>query len=303
MTKPKLQIDRSRVSEAVMAQQTKIALKKHVAKFNIWLANLGLPADKLTTAVFESYFMDQAAAGLKRSTIDQAKWALESHLTANNLANPMAGNEFRQFLKGLHRIIGFKQNQKKELTIEHIMLMKFPNNLIGLRDQALLLVGFSAGLRRSELIGLDVANLNFTSQGLTIQIKRSKTNQYAQNEEVSIPFALKAEFCPVQKLKQWLAEAKIVDGAVFRSFYRNQIVSPRQLTSHHIAIITKKYMAQLNFNPADYSGHSLRAGCATYLLQRNVSLNIVAKQLRHKRVDTTLKYDRNQVNSALKGLY
>ena len=202
----------------------------------------------------------------------------------------------------MRRILGGKKNKKQALTIEHIASILFPDSLIGLRDKALLLIGFAGGLRRTELSNLDCNDLEWENFGLRLYLKKSKTNQEGREEFINIMAAENEPCCPVKVLKRWLVSSKTLQGALFRSINKAGVPQNR-ISTVTIGKKVKWAAKQCGFDSRNFGGHSLRAGCATYLLKKKVALNIVSKHLRHKRLDTTLQYDRNTTAETLKGVY
>jgi integrase len=85
-----------------------------------------------------------------------------------------------------------------------------------MRDRALLLLGFAGAFRRSELVGLDVADLEFARAGLIVTLRKSKTDQEGRSRRLGIPFGSSEQTCPVRSLQAWLEAARINEGPVFR---------------------------------------------------------------------------------------
>ncbi|MBL0691795.1 MAG: site-specific integrase [SAR324 cluster bacterium] len=289
--------------KAAEAPETNRALQKQWRAFEKWSKENKLDGFPCDVSIYEAYFVYLVTKGLKRAGLDQAKWAIDTWHRRNKVAIISDLPEIKVFFKGIYRTIGFQQIQKKDLTIDHIKTMNFADNLTGLRDKLLFLIGFTGGLRRSELTDVRVQDLEFNSFGVRVWIRKSKTNQEGRREVVDLSYAKDKNLCPVLTLKHWLKQSSIENGYLFQSFYRGQILSQRRLSGHHVARIIKKYVVTIGLSADQFSGHSLRAGCATYLLSKKVPLNLVAKQLRHKKVDTTMKYDRNEVSSLFSQLY
>ena len=134
-------------------------------------------------------------------------------------------------LKGIRRSIGTAQEGKAPLLTTDIrrIVESCPETLSGLRDQALILVGFAGAFRRSELAGIDCAHLSFTKDGLVIDLRRSKPDQEAAGRKVGIPFGKEEATCPVRALQYWLAMSSITSGAVFRGVTRVGKLSRRGL--------------------------------------------------------------------------
>ena len=127
-----------------------------------------------------------------------------------------------------------------------------------LRDRAILLLGFAGAFRRSELVALNVGDIEWTAEGALVTIRRSKTDQEGLGRKVGIPHGEIA--CPVAALKAWLEAAGIVDGAVFRRIFnkRAQRVTDRRLAGRNVASVVKAGAARLGFDPSTFGGHSLR---------------------------------------------
>ncbi|MCZ6472083.1 MAG: site-specific integrase, partial [SAR324 cluster bacterium] len=206
-------------------------------------------------------------------------------------------------MAGIKRTIGTHQTQKSALTIEHFSKIPFRVDLIGKRDKALLLVGFAGGLRRSELAGLRVEHLETVPLGIRIHLQRSKKNQEGKDESVDIvPASLFPYCCPVKSLEDWLRASGITTGPLFPSINRWEQLG-RRLSTVSIGKIAKWAASCCGMDPEQFGGHSLRAGCATYLLDKGIALNVVAKHGRWKKYDSVLRYDRNATAKVLIGVY
>ncbi len=290
------------VKDASKATETKRAIEKHWRKFLKWGALKGLKTFPSSSETLEKYLFFLKDENCKISTIEQAKWAINSKHKIHHLPEPANSENIRVIIKGLRRILGGKKNKKQALTIEHIASILFPDSLIGLRDKALLLIGFAGGLRRTELSNLDCNDLEWENFGLRLYLKKSKTNQEGREEFINIMAAENELCCPVKVLKRWLVSSKTLQGALFRSINKAGVPQNR-ISTVTIGKKVKWAAKQCGFDSRNFGGHSLRAGCATYLLKKKVALNIVSKHLRHKRLDTTLQYDRNTTAETLKGVY
>jgi site-specific recombinase XerD len=142
------------------------------------------------------------------------------------------------------------------------MVVTLDASLAGVRDRALLLLGFAGAFRRSELVALDVADLSFTARGVEVTIRRSKTDQEGAGRVVAIPLGSQAETCPVRSLRAWLEAAGIEAGSIFRAVNRWGRVGGR-LADRDVACTVKRAAERAGLDPAAFSGHSLRAGLAT----------------------------------------
>lgn len=190
-------------------------------------------------------------------------------------------------------MLGSRPDRKAPATVDALsdMLAQVPGDTLpGRRDRALLLLGFAGAFRRSELVAIDREHCTETDQGVLVFVPRSKSDQEGQGREVAILRGTR--LCPVQALHEWLLASDIVEGPVFRPISSTGVLGPRRLTGGTVARLVKRYAEAAGLDPEIYSGHSLRAGFATAALDRGASLDAVARQLGHARLDTTRVYDR-----------
>jgi integrase len=182
--------------------------------------------------------------------------------------------------------------QKAPATARAItaMLEQLLDTLIGRRDRAILLIGFAAALRRSELSELQLDDLELHPDGLILHIRRSKTDQEGAGAEIPVPRGGKLR--PVEALEAWLGAGQITEGPVFRSIGKGGRVSRNRLSGNAIAEIVKRYTRAAGLDPALFSGHSLRAGFVTSALEHGADIFAVMNVTRHERVETLKGYDR-----------
>jgi site-specific recombinase XerD len=140
------------------------------------------------------------------------------------------------------------------------MLAALSDSLVGVRDRALLLLGFAGAMRRSELVGLDVADLAHTDDGLVVLVRKSKTDPTGVGRKIGIPFGTCPDTCPVKAVTTWLDESKVDDGPVFRRVDRYGFVSDTRLCDRPVAEVVKRSLAAAGKSARRFSGHSLRAG-------------------------------------------
>jgi site-specific recombinase XerD len=171
------------------------------------------------------------------------------------------------------------------------MVKSAPGGLIGLRDRALLLLGFAGALRRSELVGLNVSDLKDTKAGLCLHIRASKTDQERLGQIIAIAHGKTT--CPIKALRGWLAAAHVKQGPVFRSKSKGGRVSNNRLSDRSVAEIVKAHAKRIGLDPTSISGHSLRAGFLTSAAQRGASIFKMMDVSRHKSMDTVRGYVRD----------
>jgi site-specific recombinase XerD len=263
--------------------------------FLAWCAVQGciaLPADPTTVADYVATLAEQGEC--KVSTLEHR---LASISQAHQLAgydSPSKAQVVRVVMKGIRRDLGVAQTKKAPATTEvlRLMLAGLGADLLGKRDRALLLVGFAGAFRRSELVGLDVADVSFVPQGMVITLRKSKTDQEGQGQKKAIPYGTSAETCPVRALKGWLKAADIQAGPLLRGVDRWGNVQPRRLSDKAVALVVKRCAAAAGLDPAEFAGHSLRAGLATSAALGGAAEWEIMRQTGHRTSEMVQKYIR-----------
>ena len=162
--------------------------------------------------------------------------------------------------------------------------------LAGLRDRAVLLLGFAGALRRSEIVALDVADLERRDEGLLVTVRHSKTDQAGSGQTVAVPAQADSPYCPVEAVEHWTLAAGVRAGAVFRRFFRGDVPSPHRLSAQSVAAIVKRGATAIGRDPAELSGHSLRHGFLTQAARNGSDVFRMAAQSRHRDVRTVMTY-------------
>ena len=199
-------------------------------------------------------------------------------------------------MKGIRRALGTAQPGKEPLLTADLvaMLEALDDGLLGVRDRALLLVGYAGGFRRSELANLDAEDVTETEDGLVIRVRRSKTDPEGKGATVALPYGSAAATCPVRSYRAWISAAAITTGPVFRAVDRHGRVAPGRLDPGSIARVVKRAAGTAGLDPALYAGHSLRAGFATQAFLNGVAEVSIMRQTRHKSLNTVRKYIRDR---------
>lgn len=270
---------RKKVSEflaATQARNTQLAYQYDIAHF---LKSGGkIPA---TPRCVASYLAVHANT-LSLATLNRRVVAINHAHKDKGLKSPTRSTLVTDTLRGIRRINGSKQRQVMPLLKADLMkITRKLTGLIGIRDKALLLIGFAGAFRRSELVALQVEDIRFVTEGILIHVRRSKTDQNGVGRKVAIPF-IKGRHCPVRALKTWLEKSGIKTGAMFRRMNRFDQVTDYRLCAASVALIVKQRVAGAGLNPEQYSGHSLRAGLVTSAAQAGVSSWKIRQQTAHK---------------------
>jgi integrase len=247
------------------------------------------PAEPETVAL---YATDLARRGRAPATIARRLVSIAVYHRAGGYPSPTEHGVVRAVVSGLRRQLGVAQQQKTALEIGplRVVLARIPRDVRGLRDRALLLIGWAAALRRSELAALGVSDLRFEPDGLIIELRRSKTDQEAVGEAVAVPFGAELETCPVRAVRAWLAVAGD-DSAVFRRIDRHGNIGSN-LTATAIASIIRARALAAGV-PGDFAGHSLRAGFATTAAHAGRSEGSIMRHGRWKSVQVARRYIRH----------
>lgn len=251
-----------------------------------------LPAAPETVAIYLGWLADN---GKKPATIARRLSSISVNHTANRLDSPAGLWHFavKQVWDGIKRKHGTAQVRKTPAVTENLkkLVERVPQTLTGSRDRAMLLLGFAAALRRSELVALSVEDVEFVNEGIRLTIRRSKVDQEGQGRVIGIRAASESGCCPVRALKEWLFESGITTGHLFRPITRYQTLRNRKLTGQVVAQMIKRY-AKLAELKGDYSGHSLRAGLITSAAKNRASERDIMRQSGHVSVTTLRKYIR-----------
>ncbi|KEO81260.1 site-specific integrase [Tumebacillus flagellatus] len=274
------------------ADNTKNAYQNDWNQFAAWCEHHGLqplPAEPRTVAL---YLTHEAQSGRKASTIQRRISSISQAHQAKGYDSPTLNALVRSTWAGIKNTHGTAQEGKKPLLIEHVRAIAeaLPDSLLGVRDRALLLTDFAGAFRRSELVNIDMKDVEFTTDGVVISLRRSKTDQEGSGERIGIPYGSTPLTCPVRALRAWLDQAGITEGAVFRSVNRHGQVQAKGLSDKAVALIVKRAVELIGLNPDEYSGHSTRSGLATSAAKAGVSERVIMKQTRHKSTQTVRKY-------------
>jgi len=219
--------------------------------------------------VVQRFIAAEADRGLKVATLKLRLAAIRFVHQQCELPSPTEMGSVKQVMRGIRRTIGTAQISKAPLTIERLMalLEHCECDLVGLRDRALLFIGYAGAFRRSELVDLEVADLQFVDRGVTILVRRSKTDQESRGLRKAV---LQGDrHCPVATLKIWLNAAGISEGPVFRRIYKGGRVSDKALSAQSVALIVKKYAKKAELFAGEFAGHSLRSGFVTSAAERD----------------------------------
>jgi site-specific recombinase XerD len=263
--------------------------------FEQWCENHGTSALPASAHTLCLYITDLVEQGMHTSTIRRRMTGITSAHRAAQLPTPVSSVEVRAVWSGIRRTHGIQQRGKKPILTDDLrrMVRHLPADLKGLRDHALLLVGFAGAFRRSELVAIKMEDLEFTRSGLVIQIRKSKTDQDGSGRKIGIAYGSDPLTCPVRVLQDWIDAACIESGPVFRRLDRWGHVDMLGIGDRMVAHIVKAAVAGIGLPPEEYAGHSLRSGFATAAAQNGAGERAIMNQTGHRSEMMVRRYIRD----------
>jgi site-specific recombinase XerD len=260
--------------------------------FTAWCSNRAcscLPAAPQTVARYLAALADDH----KASTIQRRLSAISQVHQLRGFESPTKCEPVRSVLKGIRRTLGTAPRQKTPLVANDVreMVARLPDSLLGVRDCALLLLGFAGAFRRSELVSLNVDDLTFTPDGLIIMLRRSKSDQEGQGRKIGIPRLTASDACPVRAIQDWLEASGIADGPVFRPVGVGDRLCLTRLSPRAVALVIKRTVAK-GQDANQFAGHSLRAGFVTSASNGGANIHAIMKQTGHRSLEMVLRYVR-----------
>lgn len=298
--------DHERVADDVAGAHspaTRAAYAKHWRRYVGWCEGRDLaplPSDPLAVAVFLG---ERADAGLSISTLTLDLVAIsQAHLRAG-ADSPREDKGLRLAWKGIKRRVGAERgrapNRKAPLLAADVasMVTTEPSTLAGIRNRALLALGFAGAFRRSELVVLELRDVEVVpGRGLRVTVRKSKADQAGEGFTKPIAFGA-GDACPVRAVRAWLdvlEGASVADGPVFRSVTRWGAVGDRPLAARRVAKVIKAAAVRVGLDPARVSGHSLRAGYVTTQLEEGTAAETIIRTTGHHSTAMIPTYDRRR---------
>lgn len=299
---------------SALAENSRIAYAKGWHCFELYCKRHCINPLEATSSVLVDFFIYLATEPrlrtgklLSMSTVILYKSAINRKYTEYGLASPIRHPKVEAIIKGLTRFRGMSPRQVKALSANHLgemlsvcddMTNKPSQRLIGLRDSAILAVGFAGALRRSELCALSVNDIEILprsdktrSQKMFLHIRKSKTDQAGRGQRIAVLDGKKIR--PVERVQNWLRESRITEGPLFQTMRRGGMI--RGLPLHHSDIprLVKHYAKSIGLDPSKVSGHSLRAGFVTSAAIHHARLDKIMEVTRHVNPATVMKYIRD----------
>ena len=260
-------------------------------RFTAWCQLHRLDSLPAPVEALAGFLTELADAGKKVATIQRHAAAIAKAHELAGQPSPTANTQIKVLLKGIAREKKTRIKQAAAFSLSNfkrtIQSMDV-TTLAGLRNRALLLLGFTGAFRRAELAALNVEDLTFDEEGLIIAFNQSKTNQTGQADEKAIYYSPDVATCPIRSLQAWLraSTADRQSGPVFVSLRKNNQLTSRRLTDKHINLITQRYLG------ASYTAHSLRASFVTVAKLNGADDSEIMNQTKHKTSAMIRRYTR-----------
>jgi len=271
---------------SAVSDNTRLAYQGDLADFLAWGGTVPCSPEMLASYIasraetHSPYTISRRVVGISRAHVSQG------------LADPAKNDLVRTVLRGVRRKNGAPQRQVAPVLRQDLLTMlPLMHGTKGVRDRALILLGFAAALRRSELVALDVQHLQFVNEGLIVHQQRSKTDQQGEGRKIAVPWGRTAA-CPVKAVQHWLEHLGITSGAIFRSVSKGGAVGER-LTAQSVALVLKSYAKAAGLDATEISGHSLRSGLVTSAAQAGVAAHKLQQQTGHHSMEMLNRYIRD----------
>ena len=275
---------------AARAEATWRAYRSDCENFARWCEAVGLVALPASEETVARYLVHLAELGRRPATLARRLASISVAHQMAGYVSPAHSRLVRDRLSGIRRSVGVAQRQASPATTPEIrrMVRALPDGLHGRRDRLVILLGFAAALRRSELAGLDVEDIRWVPEGMEVTIRRSKTDQEGEGVVVAVPYGSKMDTCPVRALGGWLDASGLVEGPLIRGISRDGHIPVehrllRRLSTEGISRIIARAARRAGFDPNGvWTGHSLRAGLATSAAKAGVPDRVIMATTRHR---------------------
>ena len=272
------------------------AYKSDYKDFGLFCAQNGLrslPADPKTVSLYLTHL----------STKDVKVSTLKRRLVSIGVIHKLKGHyldtkhpSIIENILGIKRRKGSVQKGKKPILINNLkqiinVIDSYNNEEIKkFRDRSIILIGFSGGFRRNEIISLDYEDLDFVTEGLKINLRRSKTDQFGEGAVKGLPYFDNSQYCPVLSLQKWIKVSNIKSGPLFRRFSKGSKLTENRLTDQTVALLIKEYLKLAGIDSQNYSGHSLRSGFATSAAESGAEERSIMAMTGHKSTEMVRRY-------------
>jgi site-specific recombinase XerD len=278
------------------ANNTVRAYKSDFNNFELFCAQNGfksLPSEPKIVSLYLTYL----------STKDVKMSTLKRRLVSIGVIHKLKGHyldtkhpSIIENIMGIKRRKGSIQKGKKPLLINdlkqiiNVIDKEKIEEIKKVRDRSIILIGFSGGFRRNEIISLNYEDIDFVQEGLKISLKRSKTDQFGEGSMKGLPYFDNSQYCPVVSIRKWIEISKINSGPLFRRFTKGSKLSDNRLSDQTVALLIKDYLKIAGIESRNYSGHSLRSGFATSAAESGAEERSIMAMTGHKSTEMVRRY-------------
>ena len=282
--------------KSAKAENTIRAYKSDFNDFGLFCAQNGFKSLPTEPNIISLYLTHLSTRDIKMST-------LKRRLVSIGVIHKLKGHyldtkhpSIIENIMGIKRRKGSIVRGKKPLlisTLKQIINVIDEENkeeIKKLRDRSIILIGFSGGFRRNEIVSLDYDDLDFVAEGLKINLKKSKTDQFGEGSVKALPYFDNSQYCPVISIQEWIKISNIKKGPLFRRFTKGSNLTKDRLTDQTVALLIKKYLKMAGMNNKEYSGHSLRSGFATSAAESGAEERSIMAMTGHKSTEMVRRY-------------
>ncbi|ODT68034.1 MAG: integrase [Pelagibacterium sp. SCN 63-23] len=236
-------------------------------------------------------FVAEKSATYAVASISRMLSALSKAHRSAGYADPTKEEIVRATMAGVRRTHGSAQRQARPILREELfaMLDQLGNRPKDIRDRAILLLGFSTALRRAELAALDVEDVEVSARGLTVTVRRSKTDQEGHGRVIAVPLG-RTRHCPVKALAEWTTFAQLQSGPIFRGVDKHGHILDHSISGEAVSLVIKTRMQAAGYDPSGFSGHSLRCGFVTAAALAGAASHKIRETTGHKSEASMARY-------------
>lgn len=301
-------------AERDRAESTKKTYEKERASFRSWCEAHGLASFPAESETVRQYVVHCAERGRKPRGISVACAAIRAEHYDAGRFDPTAHPDVKRTISGIRNVHGVAAKKKRALAVAQLRAISaaIPDGPTGIRDRALILIGFAGAFRRAALAALKVENIEDHESGIRVYIGRDKTDQTAKGRWIVVPFGEHHETCPVLAFRAWAALLGRSSGPLFVGFRSGRrttkplVFRTTALSPGIVAEIVKTRCLAAGIDPKDFAGHSLRSGLATAAARAGKRLDKIMAQTGHVKIDTVLGYiqdaEMGDENNAARGI-
>lgn len=271
------------------AANTHRAYSTDIRQYLAWCRENSYVSTPLTPVALVEYV---TFLGRTRSffTIQRHLASIAKYHRQNNVVSPSTNEQFKVFMKGFKLKKTVRQKQAPDFTVKQLRqaLDALPDTPTGLRNRAILLLGFTGAFRRSELAQLDVNHILIDQAGMVIRLDRSKTNQFGEVEEKAVSYASESDYCPIGAVQQWLALLDRDQGPLLVRIRKGERVTQERLSDEWGNLLVQQHLGE------PYTAHSLRASFVTIAKANGADDLEVMNQTKHRTTTMIQRYDRRR---------